>query len=411
MIDTRHSGSPGVAQIGGGAAADLSGVSRSCGVLVVDDDRAVAEQLSGGLAAIGYAVDVVHSAADALALLATRSDIAVVVSDIRMPGQDGVELAQEILGGRNDAEATEVVLITGHGTLETAAAAVRARVSDFLTKPFRLADVAAAVDRALARAQSRRAEAAARVMLGRQPAVEAAPEPGGAMASGPGTWRSRDLHAVSHALRTPLNTIAGSAHLLGVGSVGGRVVDEPLGMLRDGLAQAVQAVELVEELHLLADTRPSGPPGGTVMPAQLVADALARARDAAGRAGVALQAGAQDAASVAGVAQRAARVLDLCLGALLETARPGCSIEVTGARNDGPDRDWTLLTLLLRPAGVAPPALPAGPELPDTSSPMARTQETLGFAVARRIAESLGGRLTSGNVGEGIVAIRIALPG
>ena len=137
-------------------------------VLIVDDDPDIADQLATGLATLGYRTLTAGSAEQALVLLAGRRDIGVVLSDIRMPGGDGLGLARRITAGRDDGAAAEVVLISGHGTIEDAAAAMRAEVADFLHKPFRLREVGEAVARAIARAASRREEARLRQALAEQ---------------------------------------------------------------------------------------------------------------------------------------------------------------------------------------------------------------------------------------------------
>jgi two-component system NtrC family response regulator/two-component system response regulator AtoC len=128
-------------------------------VLIVDDEADIVTQLATGLKALGYRTLTAGSAAQALALLDGRGDIGVVLTDIRMPGGDGLGLARRIAAAQPDLAAVEVVLISGHGTIEDAAAAMRAEVVDFLHKPFRLREAGDAVGRALARAAARRGDA------------------------------------------------------------------------------------------------------------------------------------------------------------------------------------------------------------------------------------------------------------
>ena len=86
-------------------------------VLVVDDDEDIVLNLAEGLELSGHAVLTAHSAAQARAVMAGRDDIGVVITDIRMPGEDGLKLAQQIMTGRPDEAAIEVVVITGHATV------------------------------------------------------------------------------------------------------------------------------------------------------------------------------------------------------------------------------------------------------------------------------------------------------
>jgi len=94
------------------------------------------------------------SSSEALSLLHESPDIAVVVTDIRMPHGTGLELAQSVLRARKGAMATEVILITGHATTDDVTEAVRLGACDFLHKPFRLAEVERAVRKASQRAQA-----------------------------------------------------------------------------------------------------------------------------------------------------------------------------------------------------------------------------------------------------------------
>jgi DNA-binding NtrC family response regulator len=101
-------------------------------VLLVDDDADLRAALATSLDLAGLSVLAVADAAAALAAL-DRYAIAVVVSDIRMPGMDGRQLAQRIAA--QDAD-LPVILMTGHGNIEQAVAALRQGAYDFLAKPF-----------------------------------------------------------------------------------------------------------------------------------------------------------------------------------------------------------------------------------------------------------------------------------
>ena len=130
-------------------------------LMVLDDDPAMVNTIilsfrRDGLAALG-ATDGIT----ARGMLAAHPSIHVLVSDIRMPGVDGVTLAGEFLRDRSEENALEVVLISGQGTMDDAVAALRIGVTDFLSKPVRLADLRAACLVALARSARRRAAARA----------------------------------------------------------------------------------------------------------------------------------------------------------------------------------------------------------------------------------------------------------
>jgi CheY-like chemotaxis protein len=191
-------------------------------VLVVDDEAHVADELTEAISEEGYTVLAVHSAMAALELLRARPEIAVIISDVRMPDHDGLMLTREALLLRGDTDALEVILITGHATLEDAIAAVRIGAFDFVRKPFRLQEIFDATSRAMARAGGRRKVAAAQgPMIGasgpRQGAGPGAGLPAAAGAPGgpsPVPVGESALRGLMHELRTPLVPILGYAELL-----------------------------------------------------------------------------------------------------------------------------------------------------------------------------------------------------
>lgn len=101
-------------------------------VLVVDDNRDMANGIAMLLGEASYEVQAVYSARAALdALGARRFDL--VVSDVRMPKVSGMDLLGEV---RTSWPETKVVLVTAYGTIDAAVQAMRAGASDYLTKPF-----------------------------------------------------------------------------------------------------------------------------------------------------------------------------------------------------------------------------------------------------------------------------------
>jgi DNA-binding response OmpR family regulator len=117
---------------------------------VVDDEPEITSAVGRYLRLLGYVVDLAESGEGALALLAeSRYDVAVV--DLRLPGIDGVEVMRY---ARALHPEVAVILLTGHATLESAIAAVKAGAVDYLRKPVGLGDLAQAVGRALPRSDS-----------------------------------------------------------------------------------------------------------------------------------------------------------------------------------------------------------------------------------------------------------------
>src|SRR5918999_302915 len=102
-------------------------------VLIVDDDPALLQALPETLRLrmSGVRVDTAHSAAAALERIAAQ-DYDAIVTDIKMPGMDGLALLAEIRGRRPD---TPTLMITGHGEEDLAVRALRGGAYDFIQKP------------------------------------------------------------------------------------------------------------------------------------------------------------------------------------------------------------------------------------------------------------------------------------
>ena len=114
-------------------------------VLVVDDEAGVRASLVGILGDEGYEVAAVESGEAALAALAARR-FDLVLLDVWLPGQDGLEVLRRI---RERDAGLPVVVISGHGTIETAVKAVRLGAQDFVEKPLSLEKTVLAVRNAL----------------------------------------------------------------------------------------------------------------------------------------------------------------------------------------------------------------------------------------------------------------------
>jgi len=114
-------------------------------ILIVDDERAIQTTLRGVLEDEGYRVTTVGSARDGLARLADESPDLIFL-DIWMEGMDGLEALAEIKRLRPE---TAVVMISGHGTIETAVKATKLGAYDFIEKPLSLEKTLLAATHAL----------------------------------------------------------------------------------------------------------------------------------------------------------------------------------------------------------------------------------------------------------------------
>jgi DNA-binding NtrC family response regulator len=119
--------------------------------LVVDDDLAMGEMLVDGLKAPGR---VIRSATDAALAEISATDYDVIVTDLRMPGLDGLELCRRVVT-RVDRD-VPVIVLTAFGDFEAAVAAMRAGAYDFLAKPVKLDVLELAVARAIEHSRLRR---------------------------------------------------------------------------------------------------------------------------------------------------------------------------------------------------------------------------------------------------------------
>lgn len=113
-------------------------------LLLIDDERPILEVLGISLASEGYEVLTAESGQKGLEIFA-QGDIKLVVTDIRMPGMDGIEVLKQVKAKDQEAE---VVVITGHGDMESAIAVLREGASDFITKPIREEALLLALQRA-----------------------------------------------------------------------------------------------------------------------------------------------------------------------------------------------------------------------------------------------------------------------
>ena len=103
-------------------------------ILVVDDDRSIRETFEQHLGRLGYEVKTAPSAEEALSLLA-EFEPGLVVTDVRMPGMDGIEFLKRV---RSEVADLDVIVITAFDDMKTAVSAMRAGAYDYLVKPLDL---------------------------------------------------------------------------------------------------------------------------------------------------------------------------------------------------------------------------------------------------------------------------------
>jgi FixJ family two-component response regulator/DNA-binding MarR family transcriptional regulator len=127
-------------------------------VLLLDDDLTTLAFLEGVLSGAGFKCSVSGDPQQALATVAAREEIAVVVSDLYMPHMSGLEFADALTTLGLNRPVPRVLLLTARPSLESAVGALRSGAHDFLVKPVRPAEIIDTVTRALEKArQDRRA--------------------------------------------------------------------------------------------------------------------------------------------------------------------------------------------------------------------------------------------------------------
>ena len=122
-------------------------------ILVVDDEldmlmllRMIIEDNTD------YEVETTNNPSEALKMV-TKNDYDLVITDLKMPGMDGLELCDEV---REIDPDLPLIIITAYGSLETADEAMKKGVADFITKPFRKDSILFTMNRVLELAQVKR---------------------------------------------------------------------------------------------------------------------------------------------------------------------------------------------------------------------------------------------------------------
>jgi two-component system response regulator FixJ len=125
---------------------------------VIDDDAAMRDSLAFLLDVNGFQAEVFESA-NTFVAKAMNNAPACVVSDIRMPGMNGIELVRKL---KTDGISCPVILITGHGDVALAVEAMKAGAVDFIEKPFDDAILLGAIRSALESRPASQGDSAAR---------------------------------------------------------------------------------------------------------------------------------------------------------------------------------------------------------------------------------------------------------
>lgn len=124
----------------------MSGLTKAKGakLLVVEDDKPLRELLEAELSRSGYKVEVAMDGAEGLRKYREES-FNVVLLDVKMPGMDGIDVLRQM---RAETNTPEVIMFTGHGSIETAVECIKHGAYDYLTKPVKLDELEIVIDKA-----------------------------------------------------------------------------------------------------------------------------------------------------------------------------------------------------------------------------------------------------------------------
>jgi diguanylate cyclase (GGDEF)-like protein len=118
---------------------------KRAGILVVDDDPVVRELIADAIAEAGFEVDVCGDGVEALGKNAAKA-YDLIVTDMRLPGLDGLSLIRNLKASKSE---TDVIVITGYGSIDNAVQCMKAGALEYLIKPLSVDQIQMAVRKAV----------------------------------------------------------------------------------------------------------------------------------------------------------------------------------------------------------------------------------------------------------------------
>ncbi len=215
-------------------------------LLLVDDEPGIRKMMSLDLSSDGYQVFTAEDGKKGLELF-EREKPAVVLTDLKMPGMDGIELLRRI---KEKSPETEVIVITGHGDMDLAIRSLQLAASDFITKPVN----PEALEVALSRAQERLALRAELNAYTRELEQRVADATAKVVAAERLAAVGQTVSSLVHSIKNMLSGLKGGAYLLKEGREQqcDRMMDHGMEMLQRNLRRVQN---LVYDLLTLAKPR------------------------------------------------------------------------------------------------------------------------------------------------------------
>lgn len=190
-------------------------LARNAKVLIVDDEPDIVEEVVERLESEGLDCLSAYNAQSAMELVRSDDDIGVVVTDIRMPGMDGLEMARHMREDVGQGRDLFVIVVTGHAGMQEAIEALQIGAEDFLTKPISPDHLVHSVNRAEEMLAMRRNERDFQKRLEREVEEKtAALNETNRKLNAANNIKDQFLATMGHELRTPLNAINGFCELL-----------------------------------------------------------------------------------------------------------------------------------------------------------------------------------------------------
>jgi signal transduction histidine kinase len=213
-------------------------------LLVIDDEPAILEMLELSLSREGYEVLTAENGNEGLRIF-REQDPKLVLTDIKMPGMDGIEVLRRIKAADDE---TEVIVITGHGDMEVAIAALQHQASDFITKPIRNEVLMVSLERAkkrLAMSEQLKAHTENLEQRMQECKLELMQAQDELIRTERRSSIGETVAALAHCVKNVLTGLGGGMYMVQVG-----MARENANMLEDGWAMFQRNMERVSDLIL-----------------------------------------------------------------------------------------------------------------------------------------------------------------